>query len=110
MSSLRSENLTKHFGSNVAVKNGSLSINDREFMVLLGPTGAGKTTALRCMAGLQKPDEGEVFLDDDPSKGKTPAARDLAFLFQNYALYPRKTVSQHIPFPLQPPQLRPAAI
>ena len=110
MSSLRIENLTKHFGSNVALKNVSLSINDREFMVLLGPTGAGKTTALRCMAGLEKPDEGEVFLDDDPVKGKTPAARDLAFVFQNYALYPRKTVYQNIAFPLQARQMSRAEI
>src|SRR5258707_9808716 len=110
MSSLRIENLTKHFGSNVALKNVSLSINDREFMVLLGPTGAGKTTALRCMAGLEKPDEGEVFLDDDPVKGKTPAARDLAFVFQNYALYPRKTVYQNIAFPLQARRMRRADI
>src|SRR5258708_2970675 len=110
MSSLRIENLTKRFGSNVALKNVSLSINDREFMVLLGPTGAGKTTALRCMAGLEKRDEGEVFLDDEPGKGKTPAARDLAFVFQNYALYPRKTVYQNIAFPLQARQMSRAEI
>src|SRR5258708_12596519 len=106
MSSLRIENLTKRFGSNVALKKVSLSINDRDFMVVLGPTGAGKTTALRCMAGLEKPDEGEVFLDDDPVKGKTPSARDLAFVFQNYALYPRNTVYQNIAFPLQNLQMR----
>src|SRR5260370_37631594 len=103
MSSLRIENLTKRFGSNMALKNVNLSISDREFMVLLGPTGAGKTTALRCMAGLEKPDEGEVFLDGAAVKGKTPTQLDLPFVFQKKALFPPQTAyhNKHIPPPTQ---------
>jgi multiple sugar transport system ATP-binding protein len=70
-------------------------------MVLLGPTGAGKTTTLRCAAGLEKPDEGLVYMDGMVMNKISPAERDVAFVFQNYALYPRKTVYQNIAFPLE---------
>src|SRR5258708_23402919 len=100
MSTIRIEAVTKRFGSNVAVNKVSWEIEDREFVVLLGPTGAGKTTLLRCVAGLEKPDEGDVFLDDKSVKKQSPAERDLAFVFQSYALYPRKTAFQNIAFPL----------
>src|SRR5690349_21055186 len=101
MSSLTIEKVTKRFGSNIAVNGVSLAINDREFVVLLGPTGAGKTTLLRCVAGLERPDSGDIFVDAQNVKGQAPAERDLAFVFQNYALYPRKTVYQNIAFPLE---------
>src|SRR5215813_3150510 len=101
MSSLSVRGVTKRFGSNVALNSVSLEIIDREFVVLLGPTGAGKTTLLRCVAGLERTDSGDVFIDQQNAKSQVPAERDLAFVFQNYALYPRKTVYQNIAFPLQ---------
>ena len=101
MAHLKLENLTKRFGSVTALKNINLEIHDREFLVLLGPTGAGKTTSLRCTVGLEKPDEGLVYLDGQVVNDMSPAERDLAFVFQNYALYPRKTVYQNIASPLQ---------
>jgi multiple sugar transport system ATP-binding protein len=101
MSSLTLEKVTKRFGTNVALNSVDLHVNDREFVVLLGPTGAGKTTLLRCVAGLEKMDGGDVLIDGQNVKAQAPAERDLAFVFQNYALYPRKTVYQNIAFPLE---------
>jgi multiple sugar transport system ATP-binding protein len=92
--------LTKRFGSVVAVNDMDIEIADREFLVLLGPSGAGKTTTLRCVAGLEKPEAGQVMFDDREMNGVTPALRDVAFVFQSYALYPRKTVFQNIASPL----------
>jgi multiple sugar transport system ATP-binding protein len=92
--------LTKRFGSVVAVNDMDIEIADREFLVLLGPSGAGKTTTLRCVAGLEKPEAGQVMFDDREMDGVTPALRDVAFVFQSYALYPRKTVYQNIASPL----------
>jgi multiple sugar transport system ATP-binding protein len=94
------KNLTKRFGNTVAVNGMDLQIADREFMVLLGPSGAGKTTTLRCVAGLEKPEEGDIRFDDQPMVGVAPALRDVAFVFQSYALYPRKTVYENIASPL----------
>jgi multiple sugar transport system ATP-binding protein len=101
MSSLSIQKLTKRFGTNTALNDVSLEINNREFVVLLGPTGAGKTTLLRCVAGLERPDGGDILIDGQSVKDQAPAERDLAFVFQNYALYPRKTVAQNIAFPLE---------
>jgi multiple sugar transport system ATP-binding protein len=101
MAKIAIKNLTKRFGSVVAVKEMNLEIADREFLVLLGPSGAGKTTTLRCVAGLETPEQGEVDFDDRVMKGVTPAERDVAFVFQTYALYPRKTVFQNIASPLE---------
>jgi ABC-type sugar transport system ATPase subunit len=101
MSHLRLENITKRFGSLVALDNINLEVHDQEFMGLLGPTGAGKTTTLRCAAGLEKPNEGLVHLDGEVINHVSPPERDMAFVFQNYALYPRKTVYQNIAFPLE---------
>ncbi len=101
MSSISIQHMTKRFGSNVAVNDVNLEIKDREFVVLLGPTGAGKTTLLRCVAGLERPDGGTVSIDGQDIKAQAPAERDLAFVFQSYALYPRKTVYQNIAFPLE---------
>src|SRR4051812_29532959 len=77
-----------------------LEIADREFLVLLGPSGAGKTTTLRCVAGLEQPEAGEVYFDAQPMRQVPPALRDVAFVFQSYALYPRKTVYENIASPL----------
>lgn len=101
MSSITLQNLTKRFGTTVAVNDLSLHIEDREFVVLVGPTGAGKTTTLRCVAGLEPPDKGSVFFGSQNVTKMSPAARDVAFVFQNYALYPRKTVFENIAFPLR---------
>ena len=101
MSSITLQHITKRFGSNVALNDVNLEIHDREFMVLLGPTGAGKTTLLRCVAGLEKLDVGLVNIAGHDVKNQSPAERDLAFVFQSYALYPRKTAYQNIAFPLE---------
>lgn len=93
-------NLTKKFGSLTAVNGMSLDIADREFLVLLGPSGAGKTTTLRCVAGLERPESGDIAFDGEPIGAVAPALRDVAFVFQSYALYPRKSVYQNIASPL----------
>src|SRR5579859_6202084 len=101
MARMQINNLTKRFGNVVAVSNLSLDIADREFMVLLGPSGAGKTTTLRCVAGVETAESGTILFDDQPMNAITPAERDVAFVFQTYALYPRKTAYENIAFPLQ---------
>jgi multiple sugar transport system ATP-binding protein len=101
MAHLEIVSLTKRFGPVTAVNDLTLEIADGEFLVLLGPNGAGKTTTLRCVAGLEKPDEGQVKFDGQSMNGVSPAERNVAFVFQSYALYPRKTVFQNIAFPLE---------
>ncbi len=110
MASLDLQNLSKHFGRTKALNDISLSVKDGEFMVLLGPTGAGKTTTLRCVAGLEKLDAGDIYLGGQSTVGLTPAERDVAFVFQSYALYPRKTVFQNMAFPLEARKLSKAEI
>jgi len=101
MASVRLASLTKTFGQVTAVDNVDLEIDDREFFVLLGPTGAGKTTTLRLIAGLEKPDQGEVYLGNVSVNDLSPALRDVAFVFQYYTLYPHYTVRQNLEFPLR---------
>ena len=101
MASLTVQNLSKSFGHVKALQDVNLSVNDGEFMVMLGPTAAGKTTTLRCLAGLEKLDSGTVQMDDQIVNGLTPAERDVAFVFQSYALYPRKTTFENMAFPLE---------
>jgi multiple sugar transport system ATP-binding protein len=110
MSKLQISHLTKHFGPVTAIENLDLEILDGEFLVLLGPNGAGKTTSLRCVAGLEKPDSGAIQIDGVSMDGKSPAERNVAFVFQNYALYPRKTVYQNIASPLEARRLPRAEI
>ncbi len=100
------ENVTKSFGAQVALDNVSLTIPHGSFVVLLGPTGAGKTTALRMVSGLDHPDSGEVFIDGQPMRGLTPAQRNVAMVFQQYSLYPHLTVRQNLEFPLKSPLLK----
>jgi multiple sugar transport system ATP-binding protein len=95
------KNVTKNFGTVTAVKNVSLEAEDKEFVVLLGPSGCGKTTVLRCIAGLEKPDEGEIYIGDRLVNDLEPKDRDIALVFQTYALYPHMTVYQNLAFPLE---------
>ncbi len=94
------KNIVKRFGKVVAVNNVSLDIKDKEFVVLLGPSGCGKTTTLRIIAGLEYPDEGRVYIDDRDVTDLEPKDRDVAMVFQNYALYPHMSVFDNIAFPL----------
>jgi multiple sugar transport system ATP-binding protein len=112
MASVTLRAVTKSFGDVTALKDIDLEIKDKEFFVLLGPTGAGKTTMLRIIAGLEKPNAGEVLLDDAAVNDLIPAKRDVAFVFQYYTLYPNLNVRENLEFPLRSPlrALRPAEI
>ena len=105
MATVKLENVTKRFGELTALDNITLDVKDEEFFVLLGQTGAGKTTTLRCIAGLDKPEEGGIYLDDVRVNDKTPAERDVAFVFQSHILYPHLTVYENMAFPLHPRKL-----
>ena len=102
-------NVSKAFGRTRAVRDMSLTIQDGEFVVLLGPTGAGKTTTLRLIAGLEKADAGDILIGGERVNGETPAVRDVAFVFQQYSLYPHLTVFENLAFPLRSPARRMAA-
>ncbi|MFK8253984.1 ABC transporter ATP-binding protein [Ancylobacter terrae] len=98
--------VTKRFGDVTAIADLSLAIADGEFVVLLGPTGAGKTTTLRLVAGLETPDQGSVFIGGHDVTRTNPAARDVAFVFQQYSLYPHLSVYDNLAFPLRSPTRR----
>ena len=85
----------------MALRHFNLSIDQGEFMVLVGPSGCGKSTALRLLAGLETEDSGEMMIEDRPITGLLPQQRDVAMVFQNYALYPHMTVEQNLAFPLK---------
>ncbi len=103
MADVELKNITKTFGYTTALKQVSFEIENGEFFVLLGPTGAGKTTTLRVIAGLEVPDNGSVLFDGQPVDDFTPADRDTAFVFQQYSLYPTMTVFDNLAFPLRSP-------
>jgi multiple sugar transport system ATP-binding protein len=103
MSNVTLDKITKRFRSVVALDEVSFRVNDGEFFVLLGPTGAGKTTTLRVIAGLEKQDKGSVAFDGQAVDSFTPADRDVAFVFQQYSLYPTMTVYDNLAFPLRSP-------
>jgi multiple sugar transport system ATP-binding protein len=98
--------LARSFGATRALDGLSLTVPDGGFMVLLGPTGAGKTTTLRLVAGLDAPDAGDVRIGATSVLGLTPAQRDVAMVFQQYSLYPHMTVRENLAFPLRSPLLR----
>ncbi|MDA0173834.1 ABC transporter ATP-binding protein [Solirubrobacter taibaiensis] len=100
-SAIVAEGISKSFGEVEALKNLQLDIPEGSFFVLLGPSGAGKTTTLRVLAGLETPDVGNVLLNGINATKATPAERDLAMVFQSYALYPKQTAAQNIASPLR---------
>ena len=101
MAEIKLEHITKRFGDVVAVDDVNLEIHDQEFVVFVGPSGCGKTTTLRAIAGLEHPDEGNIVIDGNRVNTLSPADRDIAFVFQFYALYPHLTVYDNIAFPLK---------
>jgi multiple sugar transport system ATP-binding protein len=96
-------NISKRFGTVEAVHELSLPVNDGEFLVLLGPSGAGKTTTLRLITGLESPDAGSVMIDGRDVTPDPPGSRDIAFVFQQYSLYPHLTVFENMAFSLRAP-------
>ena len=103
MSSVRLENINKSFGNINALSNLNLEIKDGEFFVLLGPTGAGKTTTLRIISGLEMPDSGKVLFNEEQFNNVQPAFRDTSYVFQQYSLYPQYSVYDNLAFPLRSP-------
>ncbi|MGH9047562.1 MAG: ABC transporter ATP-binding protein, partial [Acidimicrobiales bacterium] len=101
MGGLRFERVTKRFDNSVAVDGLELEVHDGELLVLLGPSGCGKTTALRMMAGLEDVSEGKIHIGDRVVNDVEPKDRDVAMVFQSYALYPHLTVAKNIEFPLR---------
>ncbi|MGL5955473.1 MAG: ABC transporter ATP-binding protein [Brevinema sp.] len=101
MSFISFENIEKYYGDYHALKNISLQIEQGKFIVLLGPSGSGKSTLLRILAGLEDISSGKVILDGDDITGIDPAERDVAMVFQNYALYPHMTVRKNLSYGLE---------
>jgi multiple sugar transport system ATP-binding protein len=95
------DNLTKTFGDLTAVDDVSMTIEDGEFVTLVGPSGCGKTTTLRCLAGLETPTEGTIAFDGEDVTDQTPQEREIALVFQDYALYPHMTARRNIAFALE---------
>lgn len=100
MAEIQLRNVGKRWGSFVGVENFDLKIPDKEFLVLLGPSGCGKTTTMRMIAGLEDATEGEIVIDGKVVNNLDPKDRDVAMVFQSYALYPNKNVYENIRFPL----------
>ena len=108
MAQIELHEASKRFGRTIAVDKVSLTVPDGAFVVLLGPTGAGKTTLLRLVAGLETLDEGEIRINGADMTSAPPAARDVAFVFQSYSLYPHLSVYDNLAFPLRSPARRTA--
>ena len=106
MASISLRKVSKEFDGVNAISDLDLDIRDNEFFVLLGPSGAGKTTTLRLISGLENPTKGEVFFDNQDVSQLAPAHRDCAFVFQQYSLYPHLTVYDNMAFPLRSPLLK----
>jgi multiple sugar transport system ATP-binding protein len=101
MAHVQIRNITKRFDNLTAINNLTLEVKDREFVVFLGPSGCGKTTTLRSVAGLEHPEEGDILIDGKRVNNLSPADRDIAMVFQFYALYPHMTVYDNLAFPLR---------
>jgi multiple sugar transport system ATP-binding protein len=109
MAEIRLNNISKRWGGFVGVQNLDLTIPDREFLVLLGPSGCGKTTTMRMIAGLEEASEGEIVIDGKVVNHLSPKDRDVAMVFQSYALYPNLNVYENIRFPLRMRRIDPAS-
>ena len=101
MATLKLKNLFKYFGETKILDDINLSINDGEFVVLVGPSGSGKSTILRTVAGLEEPTSGQIEINNKSVNNLQPKDRDIAMVFQNYALYPHMTVFENLSFPLR---------
>src|SRR5689334_13028282 len=99
--SINFKNVTRKFGNVAVVDDLSLEIAAGEFVVLLGPSGCGKTTTLRMLAGLETVTSGDIFIGDERINDVPPQQRDLAMVFQSYALYPHMTIAENIAYPLR---------
>ncbi len=101
MASIRFDHVHKRFGHNNVIRDANLDIRDKEFLVLVGPSGCGKSTLLRMIAGLEEISEGTLYIDDKPVNHVPPKDRDIAIVFQNYALYPHMTAYDNLAFGLK---------
>ena len=101
MAEIELRNVDKHFGALHVIRDVNLTVKDKEFVVFLGPSGCGKTTTLRAIAGLEDIDTGDILIEGKPVQDTRAAERDVAFVFQNYALYPHLTVYENMAFPLR---------
>lgn len=101
MARARFEHVTRRFDETLALDDFTLDVHEGEFLVLVGPSGCGKTTALRCLSGLDEPDQGAVYIGERDVTYVEPSERDVAMVFQNYALYPYLSVFDNIAFPLK---------
>jgi multiple sugar transport system ATP-binding protein len=103
MAEILLQGISKSFGKHAALRDVSLTVPNGSFVVLLGPSGAGKTTTLRVVAGLERPETGNVLIDGQSVVDESPAQRDIAMVFQQYSLYPHMTVRENLSFPLRSP-------
>jgi multiple sugar transport system ATP-binding protein len=110
MAEIELRHINKHFGPVHVIRDVNLTVADKEFVVLLGPSGCGKTTTLRAIAGLEEIDSGDILIDGRPVQALHASGRDIAFVFQLYALYPHMTVYENIAFPLRATGARSAAV
>ncbi len=101
MAEVELRNISKKWGDFVGVADFNLIIADREFLVLLGPSGCGKTTTMRMIAGLEEASGGDILIDGQRVNDLDPKDRDVAMVFQSYALYPNMNVYENIRFPLK---------
>src|SRR2546427_3135500 len=101
MATVTFDHVVKKFGDVIAVKDLSIQVRDEEFLVLVGPSGCGKTTALRMLAGLEEQSSGDIFIGERLVNDVAPKDRDIAMVFQNYALYPHMSVYDNIAFGLK---------
>ena len=101
MASVTYDHVTKKFGETVAVDNLDIKVEDKEFLVLVGPSGCGKTTALRCLAGLEEITNGQIMIGERVVNDVAPKDRDIAMVFQSYALYPHLSVFDNMAFGLK---------
>lgn len=106
MADVTLQSVSKKFKKDIALDNINLKIKDKEFFVIFGPAGAGKTTLLNVIAGLYLPDYGDVYLDGEHYNYVEPENRNIAMVFENYALYPHFTVFDNIASPLRSPRYK----